>query len=397
MQNHLHDAELQTSLAINGTAVYADKSSAYQISRDQIESASLKGRSRFGLGRGVLRAFYSRIMVLGILGMGLVGHSVQDAIADEPQVASATDIKWNSRLEGFEYPFPVKVYGFESQGQSLEMAYMDVTPNTPNGETIVLLHGKNFSGFYYERMANWLVAKGYRVVIIDQIGFGKSTKPAMFQYSLQALATYTRNLLQSLGIESHSLLGHSMGGMLATRYSLMYPDLVKKLYLVAPIGLEDWKTMTSYKSVDELMQMELAGTREKAKEYQRVAYYGGQWKPEYDQLLVPVTGWLNGPDKELVAWNAALTSEMLMTQPVYYEFQLLKPETVLITGERDRTAIGKNWAPPTVQKEMGDYPALGRKVASLIPNCRFIELKDMGHLPFLENETLFWELVGEEF
>src|ERR1700679_384275 len=77
------------------------------------------------------------------------------------------------RLENFQYPFPVHIFKFSSQQQNLEMAYMDVQPTKANGQTVVLLHGKNFSGAYWEQTAAALSQSGYRVIIPDQIGFGK--------------------------------------------------------------------------------------------------------------------------------------------------------------------------------------------------------------------------------
>jgi pimeloyl-ACP methyl ester carboxylesterase len=54
---------------------------------------------------------------------------------------------------------------------------MDVGPRLTSKGAVVLLHGKNFAGFYWERIAHDLIQKGYRVIIPDQIGFGKSSKP----------------------------------------------------------------------------------------------------------------------------------------------------------------------------------------------------------------------------
>ena len=51
---------------------------------------------------------------------------------------------YGPQLEGYTYPFPVAHYRFQSQGVAMDMAYMDVKPATPNGHTVVLLHGKNF-------------------------------------------------------------------------------------------------------------------------------------------------------------------------------------------------------------------------------------------------------------
>jgi pimeloyl-ACP methyl ester carboxylesterase len=65
------------------------------------------------------------------------------------------------------------------------------------------------------------------------------------------LAENTHALLMSRGIGRAIVVGHSMGGMLAARYALMYPDAVDELVLVDPLGLEDWKAEgVPYESVD---------------------------------------------------------------------------------------------------------------------------------------------------
>jgi pimeloyl-ACP methyl ester carboxylesterase len=131
---------------------------------------------------------------------------------------------YGPQLPGFEYPYPLKTFDFISQKQALQMAYMDVQPASPNGRTVVLLHGKNFCAATWEGSIKVLTGAGYRVVAPDQIGFCKSTKPEHYQYSFQQLAHNTRALLDSIGVREATLLGHSTGGMLAVRYALMYPQ-----------------------------------------------------------------------------------------------------------------------------------------------------------------------------
>src|SRR5688500_18347233 len=134
-------------------------------------------------------------------------------------------------LENFTYPFPVHNFQLNIQKQKLKMAYMDVKPAQPNGHVVLLFHGKNFSGAYWDSTAKVLSANGYRVIMHDQIGFGKSSKPEMLQYSFALLADNTKKLLDSLQINKVNVLGHSMGGMLASRFTLMYPERVEKLIL----------------------------------------------------------------------------------------------------------------------------------------------------------------------
>ena len=287
-------------------------------------------------------------------------------------------------LEDYEYPFPVEYLTLDIQGQQLKMAYMDVKPQKPNGKTIMLLHGKNFNGAYWEQTARDLSNDGYRVVIPDQIGFGKSAKPVNIQYTFQLLAQNTKAVLDRIGVSKTSVLGHSMGGMLATRFALMYPEVTEKLILANPIGLEDWKLWVPYQSVDEWYQQELKQDYEKIKQYQLTFYYDNKWKPEYDKWVNILAGWTLNENYPVIAKNAALTYDMIFTQPVVYEFEKLKMPTLLIIGQRDRTALGKARAPKEVQDKLGNYPELGRETKKKIPKAQLTELDDVGHLPHIE-------------
>ncbi|WP_297333854.1 alpha/beta hydrolase [Flavobacterium sp.] len=287
-------------------------------------------------------------------------------------------------LQDYEYPFPVEYLTLDIQGQQLKMAYMDVKPQKPNGKTIMLLHGKNFNGAYWEQTARDLSNDGYRVVIPDQIGFGKSAKPVNIQYTFQLLAQNSKAVLDKIGVSKTSVLGHSMGGMLATRFALMYPEVTEKLILANPIGLEDWKLWVPYQSVDEWYQQELKQDYEKIKQYQLTFYYDNKWKPEYDKWVNILAGWTLNENYPVIAKNAALTYDMIFTQPVVYEFEKLKMPTLLIIGQRDRTALGKARAPKEVQDKLGNYPELGRKTKKKIPNAQLTELDDVGHLPHIE-------------
>jgi len=290
----------------------------------------------------------------------------------------------DATLSGYAYPYPVHYIHLNLQGQSLQMAYMDVRPPRPNGRVVMLLHGKNFCGAYWDSTAADLSRNGFRVIIPDQVGFGKSSKPEHLQYSFHLLAQNTRSLLDSLHITKTAVLGHSMGGMLAVRFALMYPEITEKLVLVNPIGLEDWKVKVPYQSVDQWYQSELRQDYEKIKKYQMDSYYAGQWQPAYDKWAQLLASWTKGPDYPLVARNAALTYDMIFTQPVYYEFEHIQAPALLIIGQRDRTALGKAKVPEEVRKTLGNYPALGKSAARRIPRAKLVPLEGVGHLPHIE-------------
>jgi pimeloyl-ACP methyl ester carboxylesterase len=297
---------------------------------------------------------------------------------------------YGAMLEGFDYPHEVHRFTIDSQGADLSMAFMDVPAAKPNGRTVVLLHGKNFCAATWEGAISALTDAGYRVIAPDQIGFCKSSKPQAYQYSFHQLAQNTRALLQSLKVEKPILMAHSMGGMLAARYALLYPDEVSRLVLVNPIGLEDWIAEgVPYATVDENYQSELNTDFERIKAYQQKFYYDGQWKAEYERWAEMLAGLYRGEGRETVAWNQALITDMVMTQPVVHEFPRLKVPVTLMIGQKDRTAPGAARAPEPVAKRLGDYPALGKRAEAAIPDATLIAFEALGHSPQIEDPAAF--------
>jgi pimeloyl-ACP methyl ester carboxylesterase len=293
-------------------------------------------------------------------------------------------------LADFDYPHPVQRYEFRSQGQALSMAYMDVRPAEPAGKTVVLLHGKNFCGATWEGTIEPLRQAGYRVVVPDQIGFCKSTKPQAYQFGLHQLAANTHALLASIGAERPIILGHSMGGMLAMRYALMYPREIAGLVLVNPLGFEDWKAKgVPFAAVDQLYERELKTSFDSIKRYQQSTYYAGVWKPEYDRWVAMLAGMYQGEGGKVVAWDQALTSDMIFSQPVVHELEQIALPTLLMIGQKDITAIGKDRAPPEVARQLGNYPELGRMAQQRIKGATLIAFDALGHAPQIQDPERF--------
>lgn len=294
-------------------------------------------------------------------------------------------------LEGFDYPFAVQYHAVAFAGETYRMAYMDLHPQgTPRG-TVVLLHGKNFSGAYWGRTAQDLAALGFRVVMPDQLGFGKSDKPRDYEYSFCGLAANTRALLDDIGVTHAVVLGHSMGGMLATRFALMYPAFTDQLVLLNPIGLEDWAEKgVAYRGLEGWYRAGCALNAEKIKQYELTSYYDNQWQPEYQPWVDMLAGLYQGPGGDTYAAVQAQTYDMVYTQPVVHEFPRLRVPTLLIIGQRDRTAIDRDLAPPDVRPTLGDYPRLGREAQAAIPGAKLVEIEGIGHLPHIEAYDRFF-------
>lgn len=298
--------------------------------------------------------------------------------------------------EAGDYPHAVERFDFDSQRQELSMVYMDVAPTTEQRGVFVLLHGKNFNGAYWQQTIAFLGQQGYRVIVPDQIGFGRSSMPAHYQFTFDQLAANTRALLDHLGVDRIHLMGHSMGGMLATQFALQYPQMTERLFLLNPIGLEDWRGLgVPYVPIERIYQSELKKDFQSIKAYQRASYYDGDWQPRYEPWARMLAAHYASEHGERFAWNMALTADMVLSQPVVYQFDQLAMPTTLLIGLRDRTAIGRDLVDDELAQRMGDYTTLGKRTAERIPQATLIEFDDVGHLPHIEAPERYLDALAQ--
>jgi hypothetical protein len=187
--------------------------------------------------------------------------------------------------------------------------------------------------------------------------------------------------------------------MLGVRYALMYPDNVDRLALVDPIGLEDWKAKGApWQSVDALYQQELHTTADRIREYERTTYYAGTWQPAYEQWVQTLAGLYRGPGRELVAWNAALLSDMIYTQPVLYEFAGKTHLAIAIARSCMRGgARGRFYNVVDLVNRLETETRSGRqgRLADHLTRMDFIILDEFGYLPFAQSGgQLLFHLVS---
>jgi pimeloyl-ACP methyl ester carboxylesterase len=257
-------------------------------------------------------------------------------------LADTDDRRWNSAvtsrpalgicLEEYEYPYPVRFLPLSSDLQPVSMAYMDIPPGVePNGKTVVLMHGKAFGCYYFRNVIEALTGAGYRVIAPDQIGWGKSPKPDI-HYSFQLLAANT-----------------------AVRFALMNPGRVTHLVLEDPLGLADYRIGIPPQSEETLYDHEIGWTDPAVIRGYVKGYFVHPdpkiWEPLAD-VLVRVT---LSPDYARWARAAALTFQMIYTQPVRYEYHLIAPPVLLITGAEDHTVPLGQYASPAEAARLGDF------------------------------------------
>ena len=257
-------------------------------------------------------------------------------------------------LEGINYPYPVQYLDLALEGQPVRMAYMDVPPAAaPNGKTVVLLHGKSFSGDYWSHTIATLTGRGYRVIAPDQIGFGKSSKPDI-RYHFDILARNTKTLLDSLGVTKAAIVGHSFGGMLAVYFARNHPETTQVLALENPIGLEDYRSAIPPRPIETLTKTEMSQTPQSFRAFMAAFFVG--WPPVAEHYTEIFSRVLQSPEYPRWARASALTYDMIFNEAI---------------------------------KPLGNWPVLGRDALKDLPDGKLVEITNAGDVPHAEKPDEF--------
>ena len=307
-----------------------------------------------------------------LLACGISAQSQGDA------THAPSDVKAGSiTYEDVPYPYPVQFLPLTVYGQDVRMAYMDIPPaGTPNGHNVVLFHGMNFGGFYFGGPIEVLTKAGFRVVVPDQIGFGRSSKP-IIPYNFHDMAANTRKLLQTLGITKTSVVGHSMGGMLAARFAASYPDITERAVLYDPIGLTDVRWQSPWRTAEDAYKATMAASRDQLWRgfYANIQrYFPDAWKPEYEKYVRILYAPTLSGDWPRLAMVRAIYRQITYLDPVVYDWAHIKAKTLIIGGERD----GEN------------FPEHARHIASEIQNSEVYLIPNVGHVPHLQVPDIFY-------
>ncbi|GAC10257.1 haloalkane dehalogenase [Paraglaciecola chathamensis] len=122
------------------------------------------------------------------------------------------------------YPFkPNYLFVDDFDGGEMRMHYLD--EGSKDGEVVLLLHGEPSWSFLYRNMIAPITDKGYRVIVPDLIGFGRSDKPTKrSDYTYQRHLDWLRNILSQLSLENITLVCQDWGGLLGLRLVAEHSD-----------------------------------------------------------------------------------------------------------------------------------------------------------------------------
>jgi pimeloyl-ACP methyl ester carboxylesterase len=275
-------------------------------------------------------------------------------------------------MEDVPYPHPVSFLEQELFGQVVRLAYMDVAPAGPaNGRTVVLLHGGSYYSWYWRHTIEALRNEGYRVVAVDRLGWGRSSKPIL-PYSLNLFAANTKAILDHLGISEVAVVGHSIGGQDASRFAFVYPETTTHFVMVNPVGITDsrsgreWREPSWGGGTPDMQQVYESILR---REYTRV----GEWKPELlEHVRISYGQYLSGEWPRLSHVRSLAGSARSM-DTVVHDWPLMETKGAIIAGADDGPS----------------FPAQARAAVDAMQNGELVLFPNVGHNPHEEVPELF--------
>jgi pimeloyl-ACP methyl ester carboxylesterase len=315
----------------------------------------------------------------GLLACGLAVTAIVASAQTAPNPSwPAPDVKPGSiSCEECPYPYASAFLPLNLYGQDLRLAYMDVAPQAPaNGVTVLLLHGNNFGGFYFTPIIEALRKEGFRVVVPDQIGYGRSSKPAI-PYNLHDMAANSRKLLEALKIPSVMVVGHSMGGMAAARFATQNADMTQRVVLYNPIGVNDARIGRRAPDVNEIYRQTLNATYASIKGvlFRYVGHNPAAWNEKFESYARIRYAATLGAEWPRYAMAQALITQMLYVDQVVDDWSRIQVPTLAFGGAEDLLA-----GPAAVFQERMKF------IAATVPNGngRVLLLPGLGHVPHLE-------------
>ncbi len=286
---------------------------------------------------------------------------------------------------------------FMNLGDSGLIHYRD--EGNRRGDTIVLLHGSNASLHTWEPWVSSL-SNDYRVLSLDLPGHGLTGAVPTGDYSTEAYMSVVKSVTESLGIDQFVLAGNSMGGGVAWRYALEYPDQLTGLVLIDSSGLPEWYQQNNDDDgggsvmIFRLMRQD--------------------WFRAISRHLDPY--YLTAQGVRAAYNNSPVVDDELIMR--YYELNLREG-----TREATMTRFGQSWSNTSYSLDEIKVPTLvmwGRvdsltpfehaaKFETAIPNTTTAYYDEVGHIPmeeipeqsandlisFLETINTMEETVGE--
>ncbi|ALS32301.1 4,5:9,10-diseco-3-hydroxy-5,9,17-trioxoandrosta-1(10),2-diene-4-oate hydrolase [Pseudoalteromonas translucida KMM 520] len=259
---------------------------------------------------------------------------------------------------------PLPLGHFVTLESGLKLHYLE----QGQGPIVIWLHGSgpgasgfsNFKGNYPE-----FADAGYRNIVLDLPGFGRSDKPDDVNYDLAFFVTALNGFINALDLPKVTLLGNSLGGAIALGQALDYPDTVERLILMAPGGVEERETYFEMEGIVRMVEVYSRGPM------------GVDQMREVMSLQLFDSAVLSD---DILAERAAVA----VTQPANLFSTMMVPNMTERLGELNCPVLGFWGTNDKFNPHQGMH-----KILDNVPTARFIMLNRCGHWVQVEHQRLF--------
>lgn len=248
--------------------------------------------------------------------------------------------------------------------------------NPKGKKTILFIHGWPGSYKLFEYQFNKLPAMGYRCIGVDTRGFGNSDKP-WTGYDYNTLSDDIRCVIDTLGLENITLVGHSTGGAIAIRYMARHSGFgVSKLALAAAAAPSLIKRTNFPYGIDkEVVTNIIEGTytdRPKMLEGFGEIFF-------YQHITGPFADWFLQLGLQASGWATAAIANTWINEVLFYDLGRINVPTLIIHGIHDKV----------VPFQLGEIQNKG------IRNSKLIPFKYSGHAAFYDQKDKFNEELAK--
>jgi pimeloyl-ACP methyl ester carboxylesterase len=217
-------------------------------------------------------------------------------------------------------------------GHSVRMAYRDAGPTDRDDprDTLVFVHGVPTWGYLWRLVAPAFEDE-FRVVVPDMVGYGNSSMREGFDRSIRAQEAALDDLLDHLGVDSFTFVGHDIGGGAALRFAAHQPDRVDRFVASNLVCYDSWP-------VEFIVELGLPQTEEMEHEEFRgqldFAFVEGAAAAEPDPAFVEgmQAPWLREGGQRAIARAAVATNTNHTTE---IDYDAIDTELLCLWAEDD--------------------------------------------------------------
>lgn len=284
-----------------------------------------------------------------------------------------------SSFDELEYPYNVSYVKIHDD---LSIAYMDEGSGSP----ILMIHGLGSYAPAWQKTINELKMH-YRCIAIDLPSYGKSTK-GNYEGSMTSYAEVIKTFLSRMNIEKVTLMGHSMGGQIATIFALAYPDVVDNLILVSPAGFETF-TAGQREWFGDVVKARSVKLTPVENLISNVGYNFYKFPSDAQFMIDDRIAMRTASGFDAYCHQIEKSVQGMLEEPVFDYLADLKPPTLVVFGKQDNLIPNRFLNP-------GKTENIAKQGVERIPNASLKMIDNAGHFVHFEQSSKV-NMIFKEF